>query len=388
MRWRPIDFFALLPVLTFSVSYGLTTDFKGFYHRLGVLCLDWAAPYMFARSVLRTPAALTRLLRSIAFSATLLAFFAVYECRMATRILALLWHQLVPTLDVLPHLGYWRWGFMRAVATFGEPIALGVFFATATLLACAWASIEPRRARAALFACTACLAGCIATLSRGPIASVVAVLLGYWAVTRKRWILVAVLLGIAAVAAPFVVDFAKRVLVDTQTDLTVSGNTSSGQYRLALFLIYGKSIADVSFFGDPTLVGAEYEQAWSLDNSYLYLLILGGWVGGGSFLGVLGVNLFRSGALVLRTEERRRKTYGALLAGHIAIVVSMTDVWFSPTFAPLFWLTMGLIAFPDDALGRGMGRPAHAGTTQRNTMSPGQRQSGSLRPLTQQTREM
>jgi hypothetical protein len=307
---------------------------------------------------------------------------------MVTRISALLWHELVPTLEVLRHAGGSRWGYLRAVATFGEPISLGVFFATATLLACAWASVEPRKARTALFACAACLAGCIATLSRGPIASVGAVLLGYWAVTRRTWISVAVLLGMAAAAAPFVVDSVKGAVLDTQTDLTVSGNTSSGQYRLALLLIYGKSMADVSFFGDPTVVGAEYERAWSLDNSYLYLLILGGWVGGGSFLGVLGANLLRSGALLLRTEERRRRTYGALLASHIAIVVAMTDVWFSPTFAPLFWLTMGLIAYPDDAPGRGMGRTAHASATDRNTVNPGERQSRSCRPLTQESREM
>ena len=56
--WHGLDLLPIAAVLSFSISYGLSTSLNGFYHRLGYLGMDWLAPYLGgAQGLTRVPAA-------------------------------------------------------------------------------------------------------------------------------------------------------------------------------------------------------------------------------------------------------------------------------------------------------------------------------------------
>ncbi len=343
-RWRWFDALALVPVISFSITYGLDTDFKGFYHRLAVLTLAWAIPYVVSRALLRDLTEVRFMLKPLVMSGVLLACLAVYECRMATRLASEFWTTCGFDVMVRRHGHNWRWGYLRAAVTYGHPIALGTVLATLTPLAVLWGLLEQRLRAIARGAVVVCAMGCVAALSRGPMLVLGAVAVVFVSVAvRGRSKLLAVLLIVMMGASPFLVDFGREELQFVQGEMDTQGNTTSGHYRVALLLIYGRQILDVGWWGGHGIdVSVGYEAAWSIDNGYLFLFLTGGWIGGGAFCLIVISLLVMGGRSIARTVGQDRKIVAAALASFAAVAGCMANVWFASDYVPFFWLTAAL----------------------------------------------
>ena len=155
------------------------------------------------------------------------------------------------------------------------------------------------------------------------------------------------------------------------------GNVESSHYRLALWMIYGKQIAEVGWFGDPSLIGAEYQKASSVDNAYLQLAMQGGWLGGGLFLWMATFLLVVSLRSIRRTRGIERRIRSAIGASFAMCLACMLNTWFNPCFTHLFWLTGALtinytrIASKETRAARGARRRrSHSGQSIQPLLAP------------------
>lgn len=344
-RWHPIDYIVCAAILSFSISFGLRTELMGFVHKVAVLAFDWGAPYLLARTLLSSWRDVRAVLLPLAGAGVVLACFAVYEARMATRLASDLWELVGVDAPRHSHMLGWRWGYLRAHAVMDGPIQMGTVFAALTPLMMLWGLLDRRRRERSWLAAAATAAGCIASLSRGPILVLTATAAFFSALAlrlRAPWLLGALLLPFAAPVAIAAlgerIDFTEQMLAET-------GNTAtfSGHYRIALLLIYGRQIGEVGWWGDPSVVGQDYEQAWSIDNSYLFLFIIGGWIGGALISALIVYLLVRGVRAVMRARGRERRVLAACTASFTAVIGCMGNVWFSPSYVPLFWLSAGLL---------------------------------------------
>jgi hypothetical protein len=344
-RWRPIDLLPVLATVSFAISYGLQTDLKGFLHRLAALTFEWLAPYVIGRASLRDARRTRQVLTPLVLAGAVLALLAVYECRMADRIAARLWHAVLGTHVPGFWLGgaAWRWGYLRAFGTLGHPIYLGAVFAGLAPIAILLGLLR-RSPRHTTWATAALLAaGCLSALSRGPLVVLggVSAFFPLLAARGRSLLLAAVLAGVFA--SPVALERFSDTLSATRLDLKDFGNTESARYRLALLLIYVDDIADVGWWGDPSVVGEEYEQAWSIDNAYLYLFITGGWCGGAIFVLLISLLYARGFRSIRALRGPRRQMLCATMAAFTGITGSMTNVWFAPDYATFFFLFAALL---------------------------------------------
>ncbi len=343
-RWHWFDLLAFVPVLTLSVTYGLQTDFKGFYFRLADLTLDWVLPYVLTRGLLRDFGAVRAALPALALFTILVGGVAVYECRMVTHVVGHFWNQLGFEVDVPMHREFRRWGYLRAAGTFGGALTLGTFFAMVTPLMVLWGWLDRRLRWLPKLAVFAGICGCAASLSRGPILALSAALLivFLFAVSRKRAVLL--LIGVCVVSAPFLLDLGAERAQYVDGQMKLRGNVSSGYYRIALLQIYGKRVLDVGWWGDPEVVAnLEYRQAWSIDNAYLHLFLTGGWLGGGSFCLIVAILLARGGRRLGRLQGLERRLLVPVFASFFAISVCLGNVWFARQIEPFFWIAAALL---------------------------------------------
>jgi hypothetical protein len=117
----------------------------------------------------------------------------------------------------------------------------------------------------------------------------------------------------------------------------------SGHYRLALLMLYGNQIGRVGWFGDRSPIGAEFEQAWSIDNAWLYLFFDGGWLGAGLIIALCLGALIIGFRNLARYDGRKRQAIACVLAGFVAVLLGMWDVWFAPDYSPLVFILAALI---------------------------------------------
>src|SRR5690606_3878339 len=129
--------------------------------------------------------------------------------------------------------------------------------------------------------------------------------------------------------APFLIKAAREEVQYTRGELEERGNTTSGHYRVALLLIYGKEIAEVGQWGDWSL-DLDYEQCWSIDNAYLYLFIFGGWFGGGLMCLIVITLLYRGVRGALGVATQARGLYAGIIGSFAGISACMANVWFAP----------------------------------------------------------
>jgi hypothetical protein len=226
-------------VLAFAASLALSVAFSarspGELLRMALL---WFAPYLAARLASARHGAGEALPRALAFAALALLPLVVAESLTGSTPF---WHLAVGGHDAAVWLpGLSRFGDHRAEAAFGHPIALGMFLATASLLAI-WLALRASRAgvRAAWLAASVALIAIQAfTLSRtGWLAFAVG--LAAVALVRPRRLLqgrvVAVLtavgLGLAFLpqAAPV-----RQLIVGTFARVAGTEVASAGDYRVGL----------------------------------------------------------------------------------------------------------------------------------------------------------
>lgn len=342
--WRAFDLLALVPVVTFSISYGLEKGLDGFLNRVPLLTFTWACPYLLTRALIRDREDLVSMLRVLAVSAAVLAALAAYECRMAVRLTTHLWTLAGFDVEAEPHFGGYRWGFLRACASFTHAIYLGTFFAATAPLMVLWTLLDPRSRTWAKAAVVACLAGGVASLSRGPIltmavATLLPLLLGW---SRRTLLFVVAIAGL--LLAPIATEWVDEERRFVQRQMETTGNTSSGHYRFALFMIYGKQLGATGWFGNTAIItGREYTKVWSVDNAYLLLFITGGWLGGGAICAIIVSRIYQGLRFLYRLERDPRRRHAPILAAFVAMACCMLNVWFTAEYAWLFWVCAALI---------------------------------------------
>jgi hypothetical protein len=344
--WRWFDVLPLLTVLSFAVSYAQASDLKGFVHRLPVLTADWLFPYFLARVCLRSREDFAAALPAFAVANGVLAALALAESRLHMRFAYEFWNRLggVPVPQWYIGGGA-RLGFLRAMATFNHPITLGVFFSAAALVLLGWGLLVPSRRRAAAAAVAGTLLGAFASLSRGPLLGLAAGWLFAKALAkfRVKTVVAVGALGLA-VLAPFLINATEEVVAAVETDLQQTGNvTNTTRYRVALFVVYLDELAHVGWWGNPDVVGRRFEKAWSIDNAYLYLFVVGGWLGGGLILAMTGFTLWIGVRSVAASAGRERALRATALGAFLSIAVSMLDVWFSPDYAAFYFVLSALV---------------------------------------------
>jgi hypothetical protein len=374
-RWRWLDLLPMAAVLSFSISHGLTDGFKGFYSRLAMLGMDWGLPYVFARALLDDARHTRNVLLPLVISLALLAFMAVYEGRMGYRLGAELWYRLAGT-EIPDHWGggaAYRWGFLRAYATTGHPILLGTIFATGAPLAVLWGLLRRGSRVPAFSVAVACAVGCVATISRGPLLILLAcasifTLIGYR--VRSLGILIAVML---ALASPFAWEAFNETVEETRQDLIEGEAIDSPHYRIVLLLLYAKQ--DFGFWGNPRIVGVEYESTWSIDNAYLFLFITGGWCGGTLIIAMVVAWAALGWRAITSARGRKRKILSASLASFACVAGSMADVWFAPDYWPFFFV-VGALVINQSRSTWFAGRGAHSTPMSRRTQQSEPRSRG------------
>ncbi len=340
--WRPFDLLPVLVVLAHSLSFASHTEPLGFAHSMAVLTLDWLLPYVFVRALWRSYRDVRQALQPFAIATVLLAVLSLYEARMATRVTRVFWNALTG-LPVPGHFEMWRWGFLRAFGTFTHPITLGVFFASVTPLMILWGQIDPRYRMHSRVAALATAFGCITSLSRGPMLALVAACgLGLFLSKQRRMIYVC-LVPAALLLVPYLLGELNQAISFTRTELDTRGNTDSGYYRLALLMIYLDDIGQAGWFGNRSIVGQEFEAAWSIDNGYLYLFLESGWLGGGVFLVMILTTLGLSGFALQRARGAIRRVRAVGLASLLGLLFGMADVWFAPDYAVLVFVGCALV---------------------------------------------
>lgn len=153
------------------------------------------------------------------------------------------------------------------------------------------------------------------------------------------------LLVLLLCASPFLLEIATEEVQYTQMRLEQSGDTAdeSAHYRIALLLIYGKEITKVGWLGNPQLVGLKYSKTTSIDNAWLYLFIIGGWIGGGIYIAVVVTLLWRGIRRIWGIRGHEASIIACATASMLAMAGSMFNVWFSPEYAPFFWLSGGIL---------------------------------------------
>jgi len=346
IKWHWFDWLALFPVLSFSIAYGMGTDANGFFHRFRVCMLEWAFPYLFVRMMIRNYDDFLDAVKPLALSSLMLSFLAVWECRMAVRLAPSLWEKAGFEVTVLDHLGGWRWGFLRAAAGMGHPLSLGTFFATVAPLMMQASFLEVKPALRWFYRLTllVCVAGVISSLSRGPIMVTAGALLIPLFVTIPKQIWIPVILLLSILAVPVFMDAAEEEIKLADTHMKKFGNTTSGHYRVALFLVYGRQIAEVGWWGDATVkIDPDFKKAWSIDNAYIFLFLTGGWIGGGAFCAIILILVYQSLKKMFRLAPQVRRLYSMTFASLVGVAGCMANVWFAADYAPFFWMACALM---------------------------------------------
>ncbi len=343
-RRRALDFWVLALLFSYSISFGVNTDLKGFVHKLAVLVLDWGLPYLFARRFFVDGRHLRSFLAVLAVCGVILACFSLYEARMADRLAARLWNAIAsyPVPDFWRNGGGMRYGFLRAFGPFVHPLILASVLVSLAPLVLAWGHVERGRRIWARAAAALTAIGVLGPIARGP-----AMVLGGLAalssmvVARLPIVLLAVCGGLLGYL--LLDQTAQDVLVTTQTDLEFEGNTESGKYRLALLLIYLREIPKVGWFGDPSVIGASYEAAWSIDNGYLFMYLTGGWIGGTGFLLLVAATCIVAYRALGRSRGLERRVRACMAASFLGLALCVANVWFARDLHAFFFVLLALV---------------------------------------------
>jgi hypothetical protein len=341
-RWRWIDALPLLMVASFAMGFGLRTDLHGFFHSLTVQTMSWGLPYLYARALLRNPAGLRLVALSIAVSGSILAVLSLLEARLQIHILAQAWNAVSDHATPTRFFEALRWGYLRANGPFSHPLILATVLVAIAPFALCWGWLDRRRRLPALGAALVIALGVLSPVSRGPLLVLGATALLSCLLALRLPVFTLVLVGSLAVS-PVLVKQAQEVMHSTQADLDTEGNTDSASYRAALLMIYARQFDQFGPFGNLAVIGSQYRSAWSIDNSFLYMYIVSGWIGGTVFLLFSMLTLIKAYRALLPARGRERLLRVAILASFAGMTGCIADVWLSPEVGALYLVIGALI---------------------------------------------
>ena len=103
---------------------------------------------------------------------------------------------------------------------------------------------------------------------------------------------------------------------------------------------------------------------------YLYLFIIGGWMGGSLFCCMVLRLLYLGIRAVWLARGRRRKILAAGVAGFAGVAGCMIDVWFAPDYASFFWITAAVVLNLTDLVKRSSSNSARTLSSTRRVSNP------------------
>ncbi len=320
---------ALIAAMSLSVFFGHRT-----FHALAAELFLWVGAYLAGRLVVRDDETLAWFARTVVLSALALTPFVLVEATTGLNPFHRLHFNAAEASVWLPTLV--RFNDLRAEASFGHPIALSIFLASASILSLGFALRASRLRGQATWAGAAIFLAIVqaVTLSRtGWLVTFAGVLVlavqRRQLVARPRFVLaLAVLIGIAITAAPAAP--VRNVIYGTFVSSASADLSGPSNYRRRI-LEQAREPGVLKYWGnrEPKLLG-------SVDNEYLFLADRWGLVAAGA-LGVLSLLVIGNAVLW------RGPSVGAtVLAVAAANLVGLAAVAFVTQQQVWIWLISGV----------------------------------------------
>jgi O-antigen ligase len=339
-----VGIYLLLRGLAFLLNYSTGAGAAaGFITRV-------AAAYLLGRLLALLPGLRHRMAAALVLAGGALAIAARFELSRGDNFFFSLMHPSFQATWARPEL---RFKTLRVEASFGHPIAFGMFLALVVVLSLALAVSPSRRGPAWLYFLISGLAlvALLDTLSRGPlliaaVALVIWVLREHRQVTPSRTIIAAV--GLAALLI-----FSPAILIVNALWASSSGDTRearSATYRIEVaslitdpnqFSLLGQQTVEE---GGVTTATSSRVGLKSLDNEYALIFVTGGALSLAAFL-VIVLMVWR---VVLApgldaVDRAWMSALGVSMLG-LATVALLTQ------FSDLFWMSVGIAA----SIGQGL----------------------------------
>ncbi|MDM8566798.1 O-antigen ligase family protein [Candidatus Halobeggiatoa sp. HSG11] len=248
----------------------------------------------------------------------------------------------------------YRWGLPRAAGPYGHAILAGIIMVIGYRIqrwlewSKAWPTHIPRLnwlpiSPARLFTLIL-LFGSIATLVRGPLlAAIFAVFIPLIGLTKKRWLIVGILLtGFIVISIPATNWFMNYVSVDPESVETKSHKTVI--YRWNLINNYIEIGKEQFYLGYGRIKYPKIKGQLSIDNHYLLLFLKHGILGLGFFIAIMFIMMLR--LFIHSMSQPISNLPGSslgltLLSLYVVMLISLATVWMGGQTIHVFFLIVG-----------------------------------------------
>jgi O-Antigen ligase len=340
-------YIGLIVVLT-----GMVSSMTNVLRTIIVLSATIAVPYFAASRSVRSLREVREVVSMFVLACVVMAAIACFESVKGWLLYSRLDEVMgVPTI-ISNYLSRGEQGALRATVTGGHPIALGTMFAIA--LAVTGAVVQRLDGKLPKFAAVAVLAlGLLATFSRGPwVGAAVAVMFSLsTGPSAPRRVSVALAVALGAIIAANLSPWGEQIFSYLPFVGTV--DEESFTYRQRLFEVSVNVLSQRPFFGvwdymyDPAMeTMRQGEGIIDVVNSYLGVAFSSGAVGLSLFLGATllpGFSAWRTRKSAHKSRHLEAELLGrCLVAGLVALLVTIATVSFIFAIPTVFWILSGL----------------------------------------------
>lgn len=356
LKFSPMDLCVIVYVLgAFQADAHVHSINLAFYAFLWTLS-KCAFPYLIGRTLIEQTQMRTPVVRALVICLAILAIADMWEFRMQTNLFEMY------TERIIGHSTNWgrmvRWGFQRTAGPFGHAITAGLIFATGLMLQFWLASKKSwedspelrflRWRRKSLYVTLIMMLGLFMTQSRGPWIGfgfgLVVASIGFAKNRRRAAIISLSTLVIGAAVAYVVLD--KYTAADpTKTD---SQDQLNAEYRRNLYATYKPFIDEGGLWGWGTpLTMYHGTYSWvpsqpSVDNEYIRIAMLQGYLGFLVFVTMLGLCILRLIRLCATLQSRDDVIFAYCVLGVIVSAsFTLTTVYLADPMNQILFLFFG-----------------------------------------------
>lgn len=351
VRWRWVDYFALLTGAWFSVALAVTEGISVALETGASQTLDFILSYFVGRSAIRSYGDVRILLRALLPGVVLLAGVLVVESvthRMLVRPLAA---RITGSPTPFLYTQY-RLGLLRAMGPFPHPILAGVYLAT--ILPLAWYAIQNRRTRWILVAASLSLFFTLSSTAFLALAACLALMLFAYVQYASRLRLWPTALALTVLAALFIELYSDGGLISFMIRYGTF-DAASGYYRRLIWTYAGAEVTNHPIFGiglrdwerPQWMVSPSVDSFWLLPAMRYGLPLTVG-----TFLVMIG-----GAALAIRQAAGRSLADRRLTAGIAIVLISTIFAGFSVFYWEGIFCWLLLLAGIAVSVGQGTRRP-------------------------------
>lgn len=321
------------------------------------IAFTWLSTYFIGRIFLQAPEDLDKLAPMAARVIAFVCVLAILEALTKHNPLNIL---LGKTFGILETGEGYRWGMKRAQGNASHPIYNGfqlILFLPITAYLHKWGWSQPAKNWLAILSPFALGLAVLVTVSRGAqvgfiIAGMVVVFLMYRQL-RIPLAITAIVMGTSLyIYRDAVVDTLGRLAGEQNNEvrmMMIDGEEveyTGTKHRLLLLQVYREPLAQAGWFGwGGALKGVEIDEGLqrfrSIDSHYILFFLQYGRLGLGFFVATM-LLVILSTLRMSWHEAKLRPVAAGLLAGFVALAVSMTSVWFAPDYAAIWLFNAGL----------------------------------------------